>query len=345
MFNSVFIIKIILISLVVISIYFLFKKNYFGIGLKVFVDNNFHKPQSFHKKPIPSIGGLMLLIFFLISFFIFYKNSVLRELSLIIIIFFFSSILEDLKIKISPQYRLLIQFFIILLIVIFYDLKIQSIQFYSFDNLLKSNNNFSLIFTSLAILFVINGSNFIDGFNGLLGFHALIIASFLIPIFFSFNQYDLLETSILFINFLIIFLFFNFPNAKIFLGNNGSYLVGLIISFLVIKASEITSYHKFYPFYFAILIYYLFFEVFFSFFRKILYERKNPLLPDKKHLHMLLYYKIKSNPVTSFLINIFFLVSILPVLFLKNYPGFLKGYFFLLIFIYISFYFSLLKKK
>jgi UDP-N-acetylmuramyl pentapeptide phosphotransferase/UDP-N-acetylglucosamine-1-phosphate transferase len=32
-----------------------------------------------------------------------------------------------------------------------------------------------LIFISLCFLFVINGANLIDGYNGLLGFHSLII--------------------------------------------------------------------------------------------------------------------------------------------------------------------------
>ena len=41
------------------------------------------------------------------------------------------------------------------------------------------------------------------------------------------------------------------------------------------------------------LLYYLFFEVFFSFIRKFLYEKKNPLIPDKKHLHMLFFFKKK----------------------------------------------------
>jgi len=34
---------------------------------------------------------------------------------------------------------------------------------------------------------------------------------------------------------------------------------------------------------------YLFFEVFFSFIRKIALEKRSPLFPDNKHLHMLLY--------------------------------------------------------
>jgi len=88
----------------------------------------------------------------------------------------------------------------------------------------------------------------------------------------------------------------------------------------------------------------LFFEVFFSFCRKIFYEKKNPLYPDKKHLHMLLYNKIKSNPKTSIYINFYFTLTLLPLFLIKNYPGILKMYFIFLIFLYCVFYLNLKKK-
>ena len=44
-------------------------------------------------------------------------------------------------------------------------------------------------------------------------------------------------------------------------------------------------------FFFCTLLFYLFFEVFFSFFRKY-FQNKSPIYPDDKHLHMLSFYKI-----------------------------------------------------
>lgn len=143
-----------------------------------------------------------------------------------------------------------------------------------FDVLLKKNYVISLIFTTLCILFIINGSNFIDGFNGLLAIHSVIIISILAIINFSLGLLDLLIICYLSLTILIVYLFFNFPNARIFFGNSGSYIVGFIISYLILKTSEHTQYHKVYPFLFSILLYYLFFEVFFSFFRKLVFEKK-----------------------------------------------------------------------
>jgi UDP-N-acetylmuramyl pentapeptide phosphotransferase/UDP-N-acetylglucosamine-1-phosphate transferase len=43
-------------------------------------------------------------------------------------------------------------------------------------------------------------------------------------------------------------------------------------------------------FFFCTLLFYLFFEVFFSFLRKVA-QKKSPIHPDNKHLHMLIYRK------------------------------------------------------
>ena len=63
------------------------------------------------------------------------------------------------------------------------------------------------------------------------------------------------------------FLILNFPKAKLFLGDGGAYYIGAVISYFTIliagEANEIS------PFFFAILIYYIFLEVIFYVFRKI----------------------------------------------------------------------------
>jgi len=226
-----------------------------------------------------------------------------------------------------------------------FNLSIYSVQFYNFDKFLNSSQIFSAIFSTLCIIFVLNGSNFIDGFNGLLGIHSSIIILILSIINFYFGNFDLFFISILFFTCTIIFLIYNFPKPRIFLGNSGAYLIGLILSILVILTCQKTQYHKVYPFFFACLLNYIFFEVFFSFFRKIFYEKKTPLLPDKKHLHMLVFKKLKTHIMTTLSINFFYFITIIVALFFFNYPGFLKFLFVMQIFLYMSFYLILLKKK
>ena len=84
---------------------------------------------------------------------------------------------------------------------------------------------------------------------------------------------------------------FNFPKAKIFLGDSGSYLIGSLVALNVIYTNNLNPTIS--SFFYCILLFYLFFEVFFSFFRKI-YQNKSPVFPDDSHLHMLIYKKINS---------------------------------------------------
>ena len=120
----------------------------------------------------------------------------------------------------------------------------------------------------LCFLFIVNGANLIDGFNGLLVINLIIINLILIYINLTSNN---TEFSILLISQIIIllsFLLFNFPNAKIFFGDSGAYLMGSLVAFNTITTNNLNP--NISSFFYCSLLFYLFFEVFFSFFRKII---------------------------------------------------------------------------
>ena len=106
------------------------------------------------------------------------------------------------------------------------------------------------------------------------------------------------------------------------------------------------------PFYFCILLFYLFFEVFFSFIRKISVEKKSPLFPDSKHLHMLIYKvllkknndKLKSNYYVSIILNLTYLILILPAIFLMQNGIFCKYYSIVLFITYLFSYKKIYEK-
>jgi UDP-N-acetylmuramyl pentapeptide phosphotransferase/UDP-N-acetylglucosamine-1-phosphate transferase len=184
----------------------------------------------------------------------------------------------------------------------------------------------------------------------LLTIHFLIII--LILYFINVNILTLeLKKIITTISFLCIsFLFFNIPKSKFFLGDSGAYFLGSTLSLIIIEISNVNKTIP--PFFFACLLFYIFFEVFFSFLRKII-NKKNPLKPDRKHLHMLLYIflnnkirlKKHSNYLTALLINFYYLLLISPVIFFYNNQIFCKLYFFFLILSYLFAYYVLNRKK
>ena len=169
---------------------------------------------------------------------------------------------------------------------------------------------------------LINGANLVDGFNGLLTIHLLIINLVLFFINLNNGHQDLLLFITAQIVVLTCFLLFNFPKAKIFLGDSGSYLFGSLVAFNVINTHNLNTGIS--SFFFCILLFYLFFEVFFSFFRKIFVVRQSPLLPDRRHLHMILYkFLLKknkskqiSNSMVSVYINFVYLLLAIPAIIL-----------------------------
>ena len=154
-----------------------------------------------------------------------------------------------------------------------------------------------------------------------------------------------LELSVLLISQIIVFLsflLFNFPSAKIFLGDSGAYTLGAMTGLNTIITNNLNPLVS--SFFFCTLLFYLFFEVFFSFLRKIL-EKKSPIHPDEKHLHMLSFYKIsnfygksRSNYLNSIIINFLYLILILPGLYLMKDPQLSRYWFFILLLIYTLIY-------
>ncbi len=335
-----------IISLVSFFVVFLVSKFSNKIGNGILLDQDFNKPQAFHKDSVSRSGGLAgtisLSIFFILYYFLFEK--ILIDYIALSLSMFLIGFLEDIKFKINPNYRLLLMIIFLSFFIIFFSIRVGSVDL-NFLNLWIKNDIFSILFILLCFLFIINGANLIDGFNGLLTIHILIINSILLFLNLEYNQDHLSLTITAQIVILLSFLLFNFPKAQIFLGDSGSYLFGALVAYNIIETNNLNP--QISSFFFCILLFYLFFEVFFSFFRKI-YLKKSPLKPDRFHLHMLSYlYLEKSkkfqdcNYLNSLVINIFYLSLILPAIFFHDNGIICRYWFFSLLALYMVFYYLL----
>mgnify|MGYP001403412418 CR=1 FL=1 len=314
-------------------------------------DDQFKKPQAFHTNPTLILGGitffsLLILVFF---YLFYYKNIFLIEYISFCSFFFFLGLIDDLKINIRPKFRLLAMIGLLVTLVIFNRFYIEQTGLEFLNNFLRIDI-FALMFVCICFLFIINGANLIDGFNGLLSIHASIIFIVLFVINMVNENNDLMYV-LFYVNLLIvIFIKFNFPKAQIFLGDSGAYLIGTFIAVSTINTSILNPHIA--PFFFCILLFYLFIEVFFSFFRKIIFAKQSPLLPDNKHFHMILYKffikkkhtKSSSNYKVSIYMNMIYLLLIIPGIIFMSNGIFCRYYFFSLLFIYLYFYKILYEK-
>ena len=311
--------------------------------LDFLLDRDFNKPQAFHENLISRSGGIASVIslsFFFISFSKLFNFTTFNYLYFAIS-FFMLGFLDDSKVNIKPIVRLLLMIAILFFGIYIFDVKIIKTGF-NFLNTWLENDIFSYLFIILCFLFITNGSNLIDGFNGLLIIHLIIINLILVLISSNNENYEF--SLLLYGQILVMFCFllFNFPNSKMFMGDGGAYLFGSITSLNVINFSNLNP--NISPQFFITLLFYLFFEVFFSFIRKVKLG-KSPLKPDSDHLHMIIFRYLKefkkiknANPYTSLFINLFFIFSLIPPIIFRDNGVFCRFWFLVQILLYIWIY-------
>ena len=253
---------------------FFFKKTNFFNSEK-FPHQNFTS-----KNFVLPIGGYLIIIFFILFGF---ENI---DISFIyILIIFLIGALSDLKKFNSPKYRLIAQSLIIIVFIVYFDMKIISTRITFLDYFLK-NYYLSIFFIAFCFLVLMNGTNFIDGLNGLVILYFLIIILILnlSGINFELKNNNFFIDNILPI--LIILLILNIFN-KIYLGDSGSYLIGFLFSYYLISIYEQNQIIS--PFFIILLLWYPCFENLFSILRKQKFK-KSAVEPDTKHFHQLLYF-------------------------------------------------------
>ncbi len=96
----------------------------------------------------------------------------------------------------------------------------------------------SLPLTLLWLVAIPNVINLIDGMDGLAGGFGLFLSLTLAFVGFISGFSDVMIASIVMAGALSGFLFFNFPPAKIFLGDGGAYLIGFFVASVSLKCSN-----------------------------------------------------------------------------------------------------------
>ncbi len=325
--------------IICLALNYILTKNYYLFKIKKDPHQNFA-----NKSYILPIGGTYIFI----SIFIF-NYQFLNIIYFYLFILTFIGILSDLKKLNSPMFRLFLQILVILICVLNNDITLSSTRLVFLDTILEYKL-FNIVFVSFCILIVVNGTNFIDGLNGLVITYYSIILFFLILLGLENYLFQNSEFLVSLLITLLVLLVFNFMN-KIYLGDGGSYLLGFLFAIYLIKLYMSNQHIS--PYFIILLLWYPCYENLFSIIRKYSYKL-SPITPDTKHLHQLLFnflklrFKKKSNNfinnISSIVINIY------------NFSTFFIGYHFssktdilislilINIFIYSYAYFSFLKK-
>ena len=240
-----------------------------------------HKTLTKNKTSPVIIGGIYI---YFILFFYFQSNLVnLKIFSFLILLI---GLFSDKNLIVNPLTRLLLQISILTSLILVDGLQIKSISI-SFIDILLNNELINIFLTIFCFLVLINGSNFLDGLNGLLsGYFILVIFTLL---FIDYNNLDVIIENNYHLKFLliglIIFTFFNFLGYS-FLGDGGAYLISLLLGYFLIESYN--NNNSISPYFVALMLWYPAFENLFSLSRR-LYFKSKVSKPDNYHLHQLIF--------------------------------------------------------
>ena len=143
---------------------------------------------------------------------------------------------------------------------------------------------FSIPFSFLWIIFIINSINLLDGLDGLAGGVCLIITIGIIFISGQLSQPFLLFIAIGLAGGIIGFLKYNRYPASIFMGEVGSLQLGYILAFFSIESMKIASTHQVFFLVSLVLFGVPLTDTLIAFLRR-LGQGKSPFAADKEHIH------------------------------------------------------------
>jgi len=216
-------------------IFYILFSLYRNIALKnKFID----KPESIsmHKDGIPTGAGIVI-VFSLVVFYLILKSNLFLEIKtssypnrdylliFSILILGFINFYDDIK-QIHPIYRLAAHFVLVMS-------SLPLFSFLGFEYYQYIPQKILIMLIIFLWIYLINIYNFLDGSNGYLTINSIppfLIFSF---VYFeknliNFNSY----LSLFMILILSVYLIFNFPKAKLFIGDSGSIIIGYLIGYL-----------------------------------------------------------------------------------------------------------------
>lgn len=259
---------------------------------KLFDEPNHRK---LNKKVIPTMGGIGIFIGFTVSSILSMQQELSPEIPFIYaasLIMLFLGLRDDI-ITLPARKKFLVQMGTAALLVTWGDFRIDFL--YGLFGIGALPDWGSIPLTFLVFLFLINAFNLIDGIDGLAGGLACIISGLLGVWFMMAGHMDYSILSCALCGSLIAFLRFNLLEGrnKIFMGDTGSLLLGVIIASIIIKYISFNLYapEDLYfgqaPLFALALLIVPATDTLRVFIVRIL-NRKSPFTPDMNHIHHIL---------------------------------------------------------
>ncbi|HVZ56875.1 MAG TPA: MraY family glycosyltransferase [Chitinophagaceae bacterium] len=273
--------------------------------------------RKLHKQPIPSLGGIAIFAGFLLASLLSisaFNNPEFQYFFAAAFVIFLLGLKDDLVI-LSATKKIAGQLVATAILVHLGGIRLTSMHgLFGFQEVPEA---FSLALSYLTIIVVMNSFNLIDGVDGLAG--SLGIMTMLVfGIYFFLAEepaYSLLAFALA--GSLLAFLIFNHHPAKIFMGDSGSLMIGLVSAILVIRfinladsPGALVPVGSSVAVGFAVLMVPLFDTL--RVFSIRIFKGISPFTPDRNHIHHLMIDRGMNPPAVTLsclAINLLFLTA------------------------------------
>jgi UDP-GlcNAc:undecaprenyl-phosphate/decaprenyl-phosphate GlcNAc-1-phosphate transferase len=191
--------------------------------------------RKIHEAHIPSLGGLGIFAGFMLACLLSISLSGSSEFQYFLasaFVMFFLGLKDDILV-ISPIKKFVGQVLAAFLII--YKGGVQITSMHGFLGIHELPEMFGILLTYFTVIVIINSFNLIDGIDGLAGSLGVIASAIFGTYFLAAGYLSYAIMGFALSGSLTAFLIFNYQPAKIFMGDTGSMLIGLVNAILVVK--------------------------------------------------------------------------------------------------------------
>ncbi|MDP9077337.1 MAG: undecaprenyl/decaprenyl-phosphate alpha-N-acetylglucosaminyl 1-phosphate transferase [Bacteroidota bacterium] len=278
-----------------------------------------------HDHGIPRLGGVAIFVGFTITSLLFCMTNKALPINYLLtacIILFAMGIKDDLS-GVNSNTKLIIQFVVCAILVLLGNIRLTGL--YGVFGIYELPYIVSVGLSILIILLVVNAFNLIDGIDGLAATTGIIANGAFAILFIYIKQYELAAVSMAMAGAILGFLRFNITPAKIFMGDTGSLLIGLITAVMALKFMEVnmitaTKLPELYsaPALTVAILIGPVFDTIRVFVIRIL-QGNSPFAADRNHIHHRMLKLGFNHLQTTLILTVANISSIIMVLLLKSY--------------------------
>jgi UDP-GlcNAc:undecaprenyl-phosphate GlcNAc-1-phosphate transferase len=188
-----------------------------------------------HDHGIPRLGGVAIFVSFTITSLILGiidKSLPVSYMLTACIILFAMGLKDDLS-GVNSSTKFIIQAVVAVILVVPGDIRIHDM--YGIFNIYSLPYVPSVLLSVLLIMLIVNSFNLIDGIDGLAATTGIIVNCTFSFLFLYLHQYELAAIGLAMAGAILGFLRFNIMPARIFMGDTGALLIGLISAVMALK--------------------------------------------------------------------------------------------------------------